>query len=266
MIDSSQVLLGQYRPLDSFLHRLDTRAKIVPVILVLILALFTKSYLFYLSAFAILIAALLHSGITKKVLIDRFKPIFWLVAFTLIFHLIFSGESTGVILKIFSYELTEGALHYGVFYSLRLVLFVSIVFLITLTSSPSELADSLAKTMKPLKKIRLPVDDISLILFIAIRFIPVLYEEFKTIKNAQILRGANFGGSLFNRLRKSSSIVIPIFVATAGRADELAQAIENRGYGKQQSKTYYSLKNFGLNETAFAIISVGLLLALFYIT
>ena len=92
-------------------------------------------------------------------------------------------------------------MHYGVFYSLRLVLFVSIVFLITLTSSPSELADSLARIMNPLKKIKVPVDDIALILFIAIRFIPVLYEEFKTIKNAQILRGASFGGSLYNRIR-----------------------------------------------------------------
>ena len=145
-------------------------------------------------------------------------------------------------------------------------MFVSIVFLITLTSSPSELADSLAKIMKPLKKIKLPVDDIALILFIAIRFIPVLYEEFKTIKNAQILRGANFGGSLFNRIKKSSSIIIPVFVATAGRADEIAQAIENRGYGKNRSRTYFSLKNFGLNETVFSVTSGGLLLALFYIT
>ena len=266
MINSSQVLLGQYRPLDSFLHRLDTRAKIIPVLLVLILALFTKSYLFYLSAFAILIAALLQSGINKKILMDRFKPILWLVAFTLVFHLIFSGEGSKVVFSIFSYELTAGALHYGVFYSLRLVLFVSIVFLITLTSSPSELADSLAKIMKPLKKIKLPVDDIALILFIAIRFIPVLYEEFKTIKNAQILRGASFGGSLYNRIKKSSSIIIPVFVATAGRADEIAQAIENRGYGKNRSRTYFSLKNFGLNETVFAVSSGGLLLALFYIT
>lgn len=260
------MLLGQYRPLDSFLHRLDTRAKIIPVLLVLILALFSKSYLFYLSTFAILIAALLQSGISKSILIERFKPIIWLVAFTLVFHLIFSGEGSQVIFALFSYELTEGALHYGVFYSLRLVLFVSIVFLITLTSSPSELADSLAKIMKPLKKIKLPVDDIALILFIAIRFIPVLYEEFKTIKNAQILRGASFSGSLYNRIKKSSSIIIPVFVATAGRADEIAQAIENRGYGKNRSRTYFSLKNFGLNETVFSLTSVALLLALFYIT
>ncbi len=260
------MLLGQYRPLDSFLHRLDTRAKIIPVLLVLVLALFTKSYLFYMTTFAFLIAALLQSGISNKILIERFKPILWLVAFTLVFHLIFSGEGSQVIFSIFSYKLTEGALHYGVFYSLRLILFVSIVFLITLTSSPSELADSLAKIMNPLRKIKLPVDDIALILFIAIRFIPVLYEEFKTIKNAQILRGASFGGSLYNRLRKSSSIIIPVFVATVGRADEIAQAIENRGYGKNRSRTYFSLKKFRLNETVFSVSSGGLLLALFYIT
>ena len=260
------MLLGQYRPLDSFLHRLDTRAKIIPVLLVLILALFTKSYLFYMTTFAFLIAALLQSGISKNILIDRFKPILWLVAFTLVFHLIFSGEGSQVIFSIFSYELTAGALHYGVFYSLRLILFVSIVFLITLTSSPSELADSLAKIMNPLRKIKLPVDEIALILFIAIRFIPVLYEEFKTIKNAQILRGANFGGSLYNRLRKSSSIIIPVFVATVGRADEIAQAIENRGYGKNRSRTYFSLKKFRLNEIVFSVSSGGMLLALFYIT
>jgi energy-coupling factor transport system permease protein len=266
MINGSQVLLGQYRPLDSFLHGLDARAKIVPVLLVLILALFTQSYLFYLSILTILIAALLQSGISKRKLFDCFKPILWLVAVTVLFHLIFSGKQSEVLFTILSYEFTENALHYAAFYSLRLVLFVSIAFLITLTSSPSDLADSLTKLLNPLKRFRFPVDDIALILFIAIRFIPVLYEEYTIIKNAQILRGVNFGGSIFNRIRKSTSIVLPVFVGAIGRADELAQAIENRGYGKHQSRTCYSRKSFGFNETVFATGSVTIILGLFYVT
>jgi len=258
------VLLGQYRPTDSYMHRLDTRAKMTPVFLILILALFTESYLFYLGILSSLVMALLYSGINRNSLLNSFKPMIWLVGVTIAYHLIFTGKDTKVLLNILGYKLTEGAINEGAFYSLRLILFVSMAFLVTLTSSPSDIGDAIAKTIKPLRKYKVPVEDISLILFIAIRFIPVLYEEFVIIKNAQRLRGVDFSGSIMRRIHKSSAIVIPVFVAAIARADELAQAIEVRGYGKTSERTYYSHSNLGVNEIGFVSICIIVMGGLFY--
>lgn len=266
MFKSSPILLGQYKPLDSYLHRLDARAKMIPVLLILVLALFTDSYLFYSGIMISLIAALWYSGISRETLLRSFKPILWLVLITIVYHLIFSGKQTETVFTLFGYKFTKGALDYAAFYSLRLILFVSIAFLVTLTSSPSEIGDAFAKVIRPLKRLKVPVDDLALILFMAIRFIPVLYEEFTIIKNAQRLRGVDFSGSLVNRIRKSTSIIIPVFVAAIGRADELAQAIEVRGYGKNQSRTYFSKSKFGVNEIGFGLISILLITGLFYIS
>ena len=258
------ILLGQYRPTDSYLHRLDTRAKIIPVFLILILALFTESYLFYIGILSLLIIALLYSGISHNTLLNSFKPMIWLVGITVAYHLIFTGKDTKVLLSILGYKLTEGAINEAAFYSLRLILFVSMAFLVTLTSSPSDIGDAIAKTIRPLGKYKVPVDDIALILFIAIRFIPVLYDEFVTIKNAQRLRGVDYSGSIMNRIRKSTAIVIPVFVSAIARADELAQAIEVRGYGKSAERTYYSHSNFGVNEIGFVSLCIIVMGGLFY--
>lgn len=213
-----------------------------------------------------LVVALWYSGVNKRAIIENFKPIAWLVAVTIVYHLIFSGKETETLFTLFGYNFTKGALDYAAFYSLRLVLFVSIAFLVTLTSSPSEIGDAFAKVIQPLKRLKVPVEDLALILFMAIRFIPVLYEEFTVIKNAQRLRGVDFSGNILNRIRKSTAIIIPVFVAAIGRADELAQAIEVRGYGKNPSRTYFSRSNFGVNEIGFVLISILLISSLFYIS
>jgi len=264
MIKNGIILLGQYRPTDSYLHRLDTRAKMIPVLIILILALFTESYLFYLGILALLLIALLNSGVTRETLVNSFKPMIWLVGVTVVYHLLFSGEETKTVLSLFGYKLTAGAVNEAAFYSVRLVLFVSMAFLVTLTSSPSDIGDAFAKVIRPLRRFKVPVEDLSLILFMAIRFIPVLYDEFVIIKNAQRLRGVNFSETIMSRLRKSTTIVIPVFVAAIARADELAQAIEARGYGKSIERTYYSHSNFGVNEIGFVSICLILIGGLFY--
>ncbi len=209
MFQTSPILLGQYRPLDSFLHRLDARAKMAPVTLVLILALLTHSFLFYLVVLLSLIFALLFSGVSLETLSRNFKPVLILVLITVFYHIFFSARETPTLFDIFGFKITAGALRMAGYYSLRLVLFIAVAFLITLTSSPSELADAFTKLLKPLKRLRVPVDDLALILFMAIRFIPVLYEEFVTIRNAQIIRGVRFSGSIFSRMKKTVYIIIP---------------------------------------------------------
>jgi energy-coupling factor transport system permease protein len=266
MFQNKPILLGQYRPLDSFLHQLDARAKIVPITLVLILAVLTDSLSFYVGILASLVAALLWSGVGSKTLLNNFKPVAILVGITCLYHLIFSGRQTEVWFDVFGLSITYGGADMALFYSLRLIIFISIAFLLTLTNSPSELGDAMTKLLGPLQKLKVPIYDLSLILFIALRFIPILYDEFTAIKNAQVIRGVNFSGSIFNRIKKTTSIIIPVFVAAIQRADELALAIEARGYKSGQTRTFYSRSHFGAAEWLFAFGSAAIILIFFYYT
>ncbi|MEA2031816.1 MAG: energy-coupling factor transporter transmembrane component T [candidate division Zixibacteria bacterium] len=266
MFESAPILLGQYRPHHSYLHRLDARAKMVPVTVILILALMTSSYLFYIVILSTLFVGLLQSGVTPAKLIGNFRPILILALITSLYHLVFSGVGTEVLFKVFGFGITIGAVEMAGFYSLRLILFVSIAFLVTLTSSPSELADAFARILSPLHRLRIPVQDLALILFMAIRFIPVLYEEFITIRNAQIIRGVRFSGSVFSRIKKTVCIIIPVFVSALQRADELALAIGARGYRGDVQRTSYSRMSFGLREWVFVTVATVAVVGLFLVT
>lgn len=257
------VMLGQYRPLNSYLHRLDARSKLLPVMLVLVLSLISSSIYFYLSILAALVIGLFFTGIDGKTILNNFKPILILVAVTSLYHLIFTGHKSEVIFEFWFIKLYEAGVEAAVFYSLRLIIFISIAFLVTLTNSPSELGEALTKILKPLEKLHIPISDLALILFIALRFIPILYEEFVAIKNAQIIRGVKFGGNLKEKIKKTTSIIIPVFIAAIQRADDLALALEARGYGLSQKRTFYSRANFGANEIIFAALSSLVIILLF---
>lgn len=266
MVHSTPMLLGHYRPLDSYLHKLDTRSKLVPVLGVMVLGLLTESLLFYLITLSGLMVGLAFSGITLSTLGQNLKPIMVLAAITFVYHIIFSGRDSDPIFELFGLALTEGGLSKAAYFSARLLLFVSIVFLVTLTSSPSELAEAVAKLFRPLRRIGLPADDLGLILFIAIRFIPVLHEEFLAIRNAQAIRGVDFSGSFVSRIRKAAAIVVPVLISAINRADELALAMESRGYRSGGQRTFYSKKMFDSQAWVFAIGSTLALVAAYYAT
>jgi energy-coupling factor transport system permease protein len=266
MNQTGPVLLGQYRPIDSFLHRLDARAKLLPVLLVLVLALMTLSMLFYALILAILIVSLLAAGIGAKALLRNFQPMILLVVITSLYHLVFSGHGTEVQFTVLGWGVRSGAVQSAMFYSLRLILFISVAFLITLTNSPSDLAEAFTNLLRPLRYFKVPVNDLGLIVFTAIRFIPILYEEFLAIRSAQTIRGVDFSGPFVTRLKRTTYLLIPVFVAAIGRADELALAIEARGYDSRRERTVYT--HAKLDRTAWmfmALVSIGIV-ALFLVT
>jgi len=233
--------------------------------LIMILGLLTDSFSFYLIVLAALLVGLAASGVGLGTLARNFRPVLVIVVITFGYHLVFSGRETSVVIDLFGFGITSGALRSAAFFSLRLVLFLGIAFLITLTNSPSELAEAFAKLLAPLRRIRVPVGDLSLILFIALRFIPILYGEFTAIKQAQMIRGVSFTGSLVNRVRRTASIMVPVFVAAISRADDLALAIEARGYQSGRPRTFYSRAVFAAREWLFMLASclfVGLLFCL----
>ncbi|MCB2231318.1 energy-coupling factor transporter transmembrane protein EcfT [bacterium] len=264
MLQRSSIFLGQYRPLDSFLHRLDARAKLAPVVLVMILALLTESYAFYAATLGVLVAALLASGIGAARLASSFRPVLYMVAITALYHLIFSERASQSLFEIFGFAITEGGARMAVFFSLRLLIFVSIAFLVTLTSSPSDLAEALTRLARPLSALKVPVNDLGLVLFMAIRFVPILMEEFEAIRNAQVIRGVDFAGGFFARIKKTGYLLVPVFMAALNRADDLALAMEARGYDGRKPRTFYTHTAFGTIELYFVMTTTAALLALFW--
>ncbi len=266
MLSNGQVVLGQYTPADSYLHKLDTRAKILPVLLILILGMFSHSLLFYVPLIIGILSGLLLSGLSPQRLLSNYKPLLLLIVITALYHLIFSGRETELLWQPFGLSIREGALTMALFFSMRLILFISIVFIVTMTSSPSQLSEAIVWFLSPLRHFRFPVDDIGLILFMAIRFIPLVYEEFVTIRNAQKMRGLRFDVSLPKKVRRTVAILIPVFIASLNRADELALALQVRGYRSNKPRTVYTHARIGSREYLFLGLTTLAVFLLFRVT
>jgi len=259
-------LFGQYKPADSFGHRLDPRGKILLAVFLMVLSVFTSSALFYILIIAGIIILLLLSNISFPEIIRNSKPFIFLVLITAIYHLLFSARDTQTVINIFGFHLTKGGLYMAAAFSLRVLVFVGIAFFISLTTMPSDMAEVLTGWMKPLKRFNVPVNDISLIIYIAMRFIPVLAEEFDTIRKAQAVRGVDFSGSLLKKARKMIFLLIPIFQSAMRRADDLALAIESRGYDGSVERSSYREFSWRPADLIFAVSAGGVAILIFIYT
>jgi energy-coupling factor transport system permease protein len=170
------------------------------------------------------------------------------------------------VIEIFGLRLTEGGIYMAIIFSLRVVVFVGIAFFISLTIAPPDMAEVLVGWLKPFKRIGVPSYDIGLIVFIAMRFIPVLAEEFETIRKAQTARGVDFKGRLTERAKKLTYLLIPVFQSAIRRADELAVAIESRGFISGAERSSYSHFRFLAIDWLFLSSSIIIALVLFWVT
>lgn len=275
MSQSRPLMLGLYYPSDSLLHRLDARAKLLPLAFLMILSLFSDSIVFSLLMLTFLAGALLFSRLPISMIVGSLKPLIWLIGLTSIFHLLFSGRESEALFELFGLTIRSGAVDAAVFYSLRLTLFVALALVVTLTCDPSDLAAAAGQLLRPLERLRFPVYEMTVIIFMAMRLIPVLLEEYQTIKNAQMMRGVDFSGSWAGRVRKSVCVILPLFLAAVERAETLALAMAARGGRgwtgfKRKSTTprptFYSRSRFGLAEMSFTAAATGLIMAAFWST
>lgn len=256
MSGNNSFIVGQYYPAESIGHRLDPRAKILIAAALMILSILTTAVQYYLVIIAGILILLVVSNISPIVLLRNFKPFLILVLVTALYHLIFSARDSMAVFEFRGIRLTEGGVYLAVSFSLRVLVFIGIAFFISLTTLPSDIAETLVVWMKPLKKLKVPVDDIGLIIFIAIRFIPVLADEFDTVKKAQIIRGVDFSGKLTKRVRNYIYLFIPVFQSALRRADDLAVAIESRGYISGVPRTSYRYFELHPADWFFIFLSV----------
>lgn len=232
------ITLGQYFPGNSFVHRLDPRCKLLTVVVYIVALFSAKSYVSYGLCLGFLAMAIYISKIPLKSFSRGLKPLLMIVVFTGILNLFFTvGDN--LLVSFWGISIYWEGVVRAIFMVLRIMMLVSGTFLMTYTTSPIALTDALESLLNPLKKIKVPVHELSMMICIALRFIPILIEETDKIMSAQKARGADFEtGSLMDKAKALIPVLVPLFISAFRRADELAVAMECRCYqgGEGRSK------------------------------
>ncbi len=254
------ITLGQFFPGTSVIHRLDPRTKLI-LLIVYIIALFTaQSWLSYGICLFFLAVCIAISTIALKSIVRGMKPLIMILVFTGVLNLFFAGGET-VLLRIWFLTLTLEGLIRAVLMVSRILMLITATFLLTYTTSPISLTDGLETLLSPLKLIKVPVHELSMMMCIALRFIPTLIEETDKIMSAQKARGADFeNGKLMERVKALVPILVPLFISAFRRADELATAMECRCYQGGDGRTKMKLLRYQRNDLISFFLG-GLLLA-----
>jgi energy-coupling factor transport system permease protein len=251
--------IGQFYPVASPLHALDPRAKILATA-VLVVGLFlvdsVAGLLVLAAGFALLVAA---SRVPPMAFLRLLRPVAFIVALTALFQILFTrGGAT--LFELGFLELHEDGLRMGLFLTLRILLLVSAAGLLTATTAPVALADGIEDLLSPLKKLHFPAHEVAMMMTIALRFIPTLQEEAQKITRAQAARGADLSeGGLLKRIRAMVPVLVPLTIGAFRRADELAEAMESRGYRGGEGRTRYRELRFRARD-ALALVAAALVL------
>ena len=232
--------LGQFFPGNSIVHRLDARVKILLTILYIVAIFMAENEFCFALLLASAVLLVLLSRLSLGVIVKGLKPVFFVLLFTMALNL-FLTKGEVLIFKFYFIEMYYEGVVRAVKMALRVVvLIVGTSVVLTYTTSPIVLTDAIESLLSPLKKIRVPVHDFAMMMTIALRFIPTLVEETEKIINAQKSRGADFeSGGLLKRARALVPVLIPLFVSSFNRADELAVAMECRCYRGDVGRTRY---------------------------
>ena len=252
------ITLGQYFPGNSPIHRLDPRTKIVFLIIYIVALFSAANWASYAVVFSFLAVIIAISQIPLKSILHGMKPLVMILIFTGILNVFFTAGER-VIFKLWIVTVYWEGVIRAVFMMLRILMLITGTFLLTYTTSPIALTDGLESLLGPLKKLRLPVHELSMMMCIALRFIPTLIEETDKIMSAQKARGADFEtGKLLDRVKALVPILVPLFISAFRRADELATAMECRCYQGGEGRTKMKLLRYKLLD--FKAFGVGVLL------
>ena len=243
------ITLGQFFPAQSILHRLDPRTKIILLFVLMILIFAAEGWAAYLALTILTVALIFLSKVPPLTILKSVQP-------TLLIH--FVSHDGEVLAKFFMFKVTTEGIFYGIKISLRLVLLIVLSSLLTFTTSPLKLTDATEKLLSPLNKIGVPSHELAMMMTIAIRFVPTLIEETDKIIKAQKSRGLDFdSGGFVKRMRAMVPILVPLFLSSFRRADDLAMAMEARCYRGGEGRTHMKqlrLTNLDFYAAAFVIL------------
>ena len=254
------ITIGQYYPADSVVHRLDPRVKLMGTIVFLISLFLFDGLVGYIVATLFLGGAIWLSKVPLKFMLKGLKAVFMLLAISVLFNLFLTDGV--VVVQIWKIKITREGIRLAVFMAIRLVYLILGSSLMTLTTTPNNLTDGMEKALAPLRRFRVPVHEISMMMSIALRFIPILLEETDKIMKAQQARGADFeSGNLIQRAKSMVPILVPLFLSAFRRANDLAMAMEARCYRGGEGRTKMKPLQYQKRDYITYGIYIGYLLA-----
>ena len=255
----NNITLGKYLPLDSPIHRLDPRAKIIAMFVLMICIFIPTGFWGYGVISLVLLAVLYLSKLKFSYVLKAFKPMIFMMIFLLVINILVvrTGEP---LVSMGKFTIYRDAITQTAYFVLRLLLMLGITTILSATTKPLDMTMGLEDLMAPLQKLKFPTHDIAMMISLALRFIPQLLEEAERIMKAQASRGVDMeNGSLKEKLSAILSLIVPLFVSCFQKADDLADAMEARGYVVGAKRVRYrQLKMRGAD--IFVIIFVNVLL------
>jgi energy-coupling factor transport system permease protein len=260
----TEITLGQYYPGESVVHHLDPRTKILGVLFYMVMVFLANSPLSYGLLIAFLIAATALAKLPPGLLLKSIKPLWIIILLTLVLH--FFTDPGEVLWHWKVFTITKEGIIMGIKMSLRLVLLLLVSSLMTFTTSPIVLTDGIESLLRPFKRVGVPAHELAMMMTIALRFIPTLLEETDRIMKAQMSRGADFSsGNIVQRAKNLLPILIPLFISSFRRADELALAMEARCYHGGEGRTRMHELVYQKRDGAAAFILVLLFAVLVFL-
>lgn len=260
----SDITLGRYVQGQSLIHKLDPRSKIICTLLLMAALMGTRSGV-TLGCAVLLVGVLCRAaGLPLRLMLGNLKPVLPLLLLTVSIHAWLTPGEAILLLPWQAGAITAEGVSQGTFLAGRFSAFVLGTSLLTLTTSPLELADGLESLLRPLRRIRFPVHEFAMTVTIALRFIPILVDETERLRRAQVSRGADFGGGPIKRMRSLLPLLLPLFISAFTRADKLALAMESRCYRGDTNRTRFRILTYSLADgvaTILLIIFSGLLLS-----
>lgn len=255
----NKMTIGQYYQADSVIHKLDPRVKLFITIMFIVVLFTVKNWTGYVAAGLGLLVYVKLSTVPLSFIVKGLKPVWFLLIFSAVFNLFLIGGGD-VLVHWWIFTITTNSVTHAARMAIRLILLIIGCSIMTYTTTPNQLTDGLEKSLGILKKIKVPVHEMSMMMSIALRFIPILIEETDKIMKAQLARGANLEeGNILQRAKALVPIMVPLFVSAFRRASDLALAMEARCYNGGDGRT--KMKPLKYDKRDF--VAYGLFIAFF---
>ncbi|GAK48428.1 cobalt ABC transporter permease [Secundilactobacillus oryzae JCM 18671] len=249
-------IFGRYIPGDSWVHRMDPRSKMLLSFFFIFMIFFANNLLSYGLVFVVLFLAIMMARVSVGFLLKGLKPLLWLMVFTVLIQ-VFFGAGGEVYWSWWTLQITHDGLISAAFILLRFLAIIMMSTILTLTTKPLQIADGVESLLKPLKVIHFPVETLALMLSLALRFVPTLMDEAQKIMDAQRARGVDFGsGGIKQQVKTVVPLLIPLFMNAFNRAEDIATAMDARGYRDGKNRTKYRELIWQRRDTISSLIFV----------
>jgi energy-coupling factor transport system permease protein len=253
------ITLGRYIPLDSPIHRMDPRAKIVGMLMVLIAIFFPAGWYGYAILFAAVAFCIIMAKLSFTFIWKAMRPMLFMLVFLLVINTLFMKTGTPLF-TIGSFTMYSDAIFQTLYIAVRLLLMVMITTCLTATTKPLDMTLGIEDLLKPFAKIGVPAHEIAMLISIALRFIPDLIDETQRIIKAQESRGVDLKeGKITERIMAILSLIVPLFVSAFQRAEDLANAMEARGYAPGEERTRYKVLKMQARDYILLLVCAALL-------